>query len=84
MYYHYFPESFIALREEIDHHPDLLTILKLQPDSDLYIHLAEIAAYCNVALDGYYTQAEIIKIADILVRELRAKRVAIILPFGVS
>lgn len=84
MYYHYFPESLIALREEIDHHPDLLTILKLQPDSDIYIHIAEIAAYCKVVLDGYYTQADIIRLADILVRELRAKRVAIILPFGVS
>lgn len=82
MYYEYFPDSFIALREEIQHHPDLLTILTVQKEQDFHVHLAEIAAYCSVVLDGLYTHEDQIKLCDILVNKLKAKRVIIVKPFS--
>lgn len=79
MYHHYFPEELTALRQEIDHHPDLLTILTAQSDRDFYVHLAEIAAYCGIALNGEFTQREIIDLCGTCVQILQAKRVSVIM-----
>lgn len=78
MIHEYFPEPLNALRQEIDNHPELLAILACQADKDVYIQIAEIAAYCNVVLDGYYTRDDFIKLCDIMVGILKAKRVSII------
>ena len=78
MYHHYFPEELTELRIEIDHHPDLLTILTLQADSDFYVHLAEIAAYCGIALNGDFSQTEILKLCDLCTQTLKAKRISVV------
>jgi hypothetical protein len=44
------------------------------------IRMAEIAAYCDIVLDGYYTPEDLEKLADILVRKLKDKNSIIILP----
>jgi 1-aminocyclopropane-1-carboxylate deaminase/D-cysteine desulfhydrase-like pyridoxal-dependent ACC family enzyme len=73
-----FSEELIALREEIQHHHDLLVILHGQPDKDVYIHIAEIAAYCGVILDGSYSRDEIITLCDVLTKALKKKNDIII------
>jgi hypothetical protein len=74
----WFPPELIALREEIQHHPDLLVILHAQADKDVYIHICEIAAYCRILLNGEYTRDDIINLCDKLVMELKKLRVAVI------
>lgn len=78
MQHEYFPPELIALREEIENHPDLLVILSVQASSDIYVHIAEIAAYCQIALNGTFSREEIIKICGLCVNELRAKRTIIV------
>jgi len=78
--YEFFPEALTALRVEIDNHPALLKILNDQEDKDVYIQLSEIAAYCGIILEGTYTQADVIKLADKLVWELKKKGSILILP----
>jgi hypothetical protein len=69
-----FPEELIALREEIQKHPDLLVILHGQPDKDVYIQINEIAAWAGVVLDGTYTQDDIVKLCGVLVEQLQKRR----------
>ena len=82
MAYHleFFPESFIALNQEIGNHPELCRLLAKHPPQEMEIRMAEIAAYCDIVLDGYYTPDDLEKLADILVRRLKDKNSIIILP----
>lgn len=77
--YEMFPEELIQLRVEIDHHPDLLAILHAQADKDVYIQICEIAAYCEIALDGTYTRDDIIRLCKICLDKLISKRTLIVL-----
>lgn len=70
----YFPDELIELRIEIDNHPELLAILAGQADKDVYVHIAEIAAYCKVLLNGDYTRDDIIEVCGKLVDHLKKKR----------
>lgn len=74
-----FPEELIQLRVEIDHHPDLLAILHAQADKDVYIQICEIAAYCEIVLDGTYTRDDIIKLCEICLKKLMSKRTLTVL-----
>jgi hypothetical protein len=76
----YFSESRIALNEELPNHPELCELIAKHPASEFELRIAEIAAYCELALDGYYSQEDLDKICDILVRKLKAKNSIIILP----
>lgn len=76
----FFPESFIALNQEVGNHPELCARLAKHPSQELEIRLAEIATYCDIILDGYYTQEDLERLADILVRKLKDKNSIIILP----
>ena len=78
----FFPESYIALSREIPNHPQLCELLAKHPPQEFEIRLAEVAAYCEVVLDGTYTQEDLEKLCDILVRKLKAKNSSIILPYG--
>jgi hypothetical protein len=80
MIHEYFPPALIALNEEVLNHERLKYNLSVQEDQDVYIRIAEVAAYAGVVLDGTYTQEDIIKLADMLVQRLRAMRATIIVP----
>ncbi len=71
--YELFPEPLIQLRLEINNHPDLLVILHAQADKDVYMQIAEIAAYCGIALEGMYTRDDIIGLCQKCLEHLRAK-----------
>jgi hypothetical protein len=71
--------NFVALRIGLMEHPDLFDLCAEQPDFESVI--AEIAAYCNILLDGAYTRDEVIKLVGILAGKLNDKNVLII-PVG--
>lgn len=76
----WFPVELQVLREEIQFHPALLQILNDQEDKDVYIALAEIAAFVGVVLDGDYTRDDIINLCALLIRKLQAIRTPLVLP----
>ena len=75
----YFSDSMLALAQEVGNHPHLVQRLKNHPAAEFEIKLAEIAAYCEIALDGYYTPVDIDKLCEILYNKLRSSRSALIL-----
>lgn len=78
----FFPEPLIQLRQEIDHHPDLLVLLSVQSDKDVYIQISEIAAYCDIVLDGTYTREDIVELCELCIKRLQAKRTIMVLPLA--
>lgn len=74
-----FSDDMIALSQEVGYHPHLVQRLHKHAGADFEIKLAEIAAYCEVALDGFYTQDDINKLCELLYNKLRASRAAIVL-----
>lgn len=76
----FFPESLQALTQEIYSHPKLLLILHNQPDKDVYMQLCEIAAYCDIVLEGDYSRDAVVKLAEKLTWELKKKNSILILP----
>lgn len=72
--FEYFPKPVLALQEEITYHPKLQKLLAQYEGHEAVEKLAEIAAYCGVLLDGYYTFDEQVALCDVLVEKLRAKR----------
>ena len=80
MYYHYFEPELIELRKEIANHPDLMTILAVQTNTDIYVHIAEIAAYCDMVLDGTYSMEDVLKLCVIMTERLINRRAIIVQP----
>ena len=76
----FFSEHRIALNQEVLQHPELQALLGTHPVDAFEERLGEVAAYCGIIVDGYYTQEDIDKLCGILVRKLRDKRSIIILP----
>lgn len=81
MYHEYFETELIELRKEIENHPELMMILQAQQSPDIYVHIAEIAAYCNVLLDGTYSKEDILAICEECRKRLKNKREIIVKPF---
>jgi hypothetical protein len=71
-----FPEGYIALNKELATglHPKLEKLLANHPADETDVKLAEIASYCQVALDATYTLAERDKLCFILAGRLEALR----------
>jgi hypothetical protein len=74
----FFHPSRIALNLEVKNHSGLLELLAQYEQDDFIGKLGEIAAYCNIALDGVYSQGDLDKLCDILCGKLRKKRSIII------
>ena len=55
----YFSTARVALQTECNRHPVLIAQLMEMNDPDWAEQLAEIAAYCNVAMDGLYSQEDL-------------------------
>jgi hypothetical protein len=79
-YLEFFSPERLALQQEImlDDHAALWPLLAKYPASEFEMRMAEVAAYCDVVLDGYYSQQELDKLCDILVKKLREKRTLVI------
>lgn len=70
----YFPEEYIALQAELQHHPALIELLQKHPQNETEILLLEIATYCTVIVDGTYGPTDLIRLADILRKRLENMR----------
>lgn len=69
-----FPESFIQLNMESQHHPKLRMELSLHPADEWVERIAEVAAYCNIVLDGFYTLEQLDTLAQELYKILKSMR----------
>ena len=72
----------IALQEELRNHPELCELIAKHPADQFEVRLAEIAAYCEVLLDGYYTEEELSNLCGILTNRLIERRTQIVLPLN--
>ena len=83
-----FPQEYIDLNKELatQRHPKIQAILAGYPTDEIDIKLAQIAAYCEVMLDGDYDLAARMKLCKILTEKLILMREpeagSIILPFN--
>ena len=70
-----FPAEYIALDAELktEYHPKL-AFLNNYPAEEIDMKLAQIAAYCEVMLDGDYAIIDRIKLCAVLVEKLKDKR----------
>ena len=69
-----FPEAAIALDTEIQmNHPDLLKILSKYPHQNLENKVAAIAAYCNLAVDGFFKEKDLEALFQLLYDRLKQK-----------
>lgn len=77
-YFEDIPIERVELNIECTHHPELIEKLReiqlLSDDNSFEVMLAGVAAYCEVALDGYYTQEDLNKISTKCTEILRQKR----------
>jgi hypothetical protein len=55
----YFSTARVALNQECTYHPVLLAQLMELTDPDWAEQIAEIAAYCNVIMDGIYSEDDL-------------------------
>jgi hypothetical protein len=77
-----FEPQLIALSEEITYHPKLQEILQWPENSNLDAtdKLVTIASYCQIEMRaGFYTEQELLAIADLCVQKLRKMRSEIII-----
>lgn len=66
--FEFFPQEYIDLNRELvtQNHPKLQAILAGYPADEIDIKLAQIAAYCEVILDGDYTLESKMQLCKIL------------------
>lgn len=74
-YIEWFPPVVLELQKEVALHPKLVEQLTMNRlDSDLETRVGTIAAYCDILLDGYYDESQLMDLFPILVEKLRKKR----------
>jgi hypothetical protein len=75
MHYHYFPQPYIDLQEELLNHIGLVQQLEELPEeADLADRLGVVCAYCGIILEGYYTAEECEELVTECVNRLRKAR----------
>lgn len=74
----YDPPEIIELRRELTYHPTLVTRLGNNED-DLPTIIGILAAEVDIAMDGEYTQEDLLKVTDLIINRLREKRGAVLL-----
>ena len=75
-----FSEARIALMKEVNEHwPVIAQTIANSETGEWSDHLGIIAAWCGIAMDGYYSQAQLEHLTDTLVWRLRAARKGIVM-----
>ena len=74
-HYEYFPEEFVQLQLEINHHPLLIQRMQKHGVKDMETVFAEVCHYCGYAINGTFMPTELLKIADTLIYKLRSMAV---------
>lgn len=68
------PQEYIDLAKEVQYHQ----IPGVNPQKDIYENVANIAAYCEVILDGIYSPEDFKKICSNLTEKLHKSRILIL------
>jgi len=79
--YELFPDSAVALNEEVRNHPYLMERLakhKFTPNN-FTENLMEIATYCNIAIEGYIDEDGLDDLCALLTQKLKDKSTILIL-----
>lgn len=71
MIYEMFPQEFVQLQLEIQHHPLLVQRLQKHQALEMETIFAEVCHYCGYAINGTFLPSELLKIADTLIWKLR-------------
>lgn len=76
-----FPDSAVALNQEVSNHPQLMERLSKHKYTvnNFTEMLMEIATYCNVAIEGYIDEGGLDDLCDLLTQKLKAKSTILIL-----
>ena len=74
------PMPYFLLRQEIEKHPVLAEIIQQGQGANTPVDevLGHAAAYCGVILDGYYDEADLLALCNVLLGKLISKRTEII------
>jgi len=79
MYLALFPDSVVALNEEVVRHTDLQYLLsKYRFPEQFPEMLAEIATYCGVVIEGKFGEDELDDLCHMLTEKLRKKSAILI------
>lgn len=72
----YFPEEYIQLQRELATglHTRIVDIISQYPADEIDIKLAQIAAYCEIGLNGEYTLEDRRGLCVLLTEKLKLKR----------
>jgi hypothetical protein len=70
-YHEYFPEAFIQLQLEMDHHPLLIQRIQKHAGLGIEVIFAETAHYCGYAIDAELDGEQLEALADLLNQKLK-------------
>lgn len=76
-----FPDSAVALNQEVRNHPHLMERLSKHKftQNNFTEMLMEIATYCNIAIEGYIDEDGLDDLCTLLTQKLRDKSTILIL-----
>ena len=74
----FFPREVQELQKEALKHPVLMAQLAKREDTSTIGGLKVVATYCDVLLDGYYSQPDLVALSGVLVDRLREKRKSLV------
>lgn len=70
----FFDPAILALQEELRYHPDLMEQLSQDPSDEFELRLGRIAAYCEIGIDGWFTDKELVNLCSLCTAVLQSKR----------
>jgi hypothetical protein len=71
----YIPEVLIELEKELENHPEIT----FGEHTEVVDRIAELASQLNILVQGYYTEVEIIGLAEICLERLKGTKTPLIL-----
>lgn len=71
MFHEYFPEAFVQLQREMQHHPLLIQRLQKHAGLGVEVIFAETAYYCGYAIDTTLDGEQLEALADVLLEKLK-------------
>lgn len=66
MYHEYFPEAFIQLQREMQHHPLLIQRIQKHQGLGIEVIFAETAHYCGYAINADFDGEQLEALAEVL------------------
>ena len=75
MYHEYFPEAFIQLQLEMQHHPLLIQRIQKHANLGMEVIFAETAHYCGYAINAEFDGEQLEALADVLNEKLKSMAV---------